>query len=92
MSTLNGKTLEATITPGLAINGTLKTGEVLSGTANVPRQGPPGPKGDKGDPFTYEDFTEEQLAALVGPTGPKGESGPPGPQGEPFTYDDFTPE
>ena len=26
-----------------------------------------GPKGDKGDPFTYEDFTEEQLAALKGP-------------------------
>ena len=44
MSTLNGKTLEATITPGLTINGTLKTGEVLSGTANVPRQGPPGPQ------------------------------------------------
>lgn len=92
MSTLNGKTLEATITPGLTINGTLKTGEVLSGTANVPRQGPPGPKGDKGDPFTYEDFTEEQLAALVGPTGPKGDTGPAGPQGESFTYEDFTPE
>lgn len=32
-----------------------------------------GPKGDKGDtgpqgePFTYDDFTEEQLAALTGP-------------------------
>lgn len=24
-----------------------------------------GPKGEKGDPFTYEDFTEEQLAPLV---------------------------
>lgn len=92
MSTLNGKTLEATITPGLTINGTLKTGEVLSGTANVPRQGPPGPKGDKGDPFTYEDFTEEQLAALVGPTGPQGPPGPKGDKGKPFTYDDFTPE
>ena len=23
--------------------------------------------GPKGDPFTYEDFTEEQLAALKGP-------------------------
>ena len=32
--------------------------------------GPPGPKGDKGDPFTYADFTEEQLAALRGPEGP----------------------
>ena len=48
MSTLNGKTLEATITPGLTINGTLKTGEVLSGTANVPRQGPQGPAGQDG--------------------------------------------
>ena len=26
-------------------------------------------KGDKGDPFTYEDFTPEQLAALIGPKG-----------------------
>lgn len=26
-------------------------------------------KGEKGDPFTYEDFTEEQLAALKGETG-----------------------
>jgi hypothetical protein len=37
-------------------------------------------KGDKGDPFKYEDFTPEQLANL------KGE------QGEPFKYEDFTPE
>ena len=36
-------------------------------------------KGDKGDPFTYEDFTPEQLAALIGP---KGEIGPAGPQGK----------
>lgn len=28
-----------------------------------------GPPGDKGDAFTYEDFTPEQLAALVGPKG-----------------------
>lgn len=88
MSILNGKTLEA----GLTINGTLKTGEVLSGTANVPRQGPPGPKGDKGDPFTYEDFTPEQLAALQGPKGDKGDIGPQGPKGDPFTYADFTSE
>ena len=41
-------------------------------------------KGDKGDPFTYEDFTPEQLAALIGPkgdVGPQGEIGPAGPQG-----------
>lgn len=29
-------------------------------------------KGDKGDPFVYEDFTEEQLAALKGPAGADG--------------------
>lgn len=40
-------------------------------------------KGPKGDPFTYEDFTDEQLAALVGPKGDKG---------NPFTYEDFTAE
>lgn len=39
-------------------------------------------KGDKGDPFTYEDFTPEQLERLRGPQGV---------QGDPFTYDDFTP-
>jgi hypothetical protein len=34
-------------------------------------------EGPPGKPFTYEDFTEEQLAEL---------------KGEPFTYDDFTEE
>lgn len=34
-----------------------------------------GPKGDKGDAFAYDDFTAEQLAALTGPQGPKGEDG-----------------
>lgn len=42
-----------------------------------------GPKGDKGNPFTYSDFTEEQLEALTGPKGDKG---------DPFTYDMFTDE
>lgn len=42
-----------------------------------------GPKGDKGDPFTYADFTPEQLEALKGPKGDKG---------DPFTYADFTAE
>ena len=37
-------------------------------------------KGDKGDPFTYGDFTAEQLEILRGP------------KGNPFTYQDFTPE
>ena len=38
----------------------------------------PGPKGDKGDAFTYEDFSTEQLEALKGPKGDKGEQGEPG--------------
>lgn len=48
---------------------------VLKG--NDGAQGEPGAKGDS---FTYEDFTEEQLAALKGD------------KGEPFTYEDFTAE
>lgn len=49
--------------------------------------GPGGPRGEKGDPgergaaFTYDMFTEEQLAALVGPQGPIGATGPQGPTG-----------
>lgn len=31
------------------------------------------PKGDKGDPFVYTDFTAEQLEALKGPKGDKGD-------------------
>ena len=49
-------------------------------------------KGEKGDPFVYSDFTPEQLAALRGPIGPKGEIGERGPKGDPFVYSDFTPE
>ena len=41
----------------------------------------PGPKGDKGDPFTYADFTAEQLASLKGEKGDTGEQGPQGLQG-----------
>lgn len=50
----------------------------LDGEFHFGIQGPPGPKGD---PFTYEDFTEEQLAALTGPVGPAGPVGPVGPEG-----------
>lgn len=39
-------------------------------------------KGDKGDPFTYEDFTPEQLEALKGPKGDKGDKGDKGEKGE----------
>ena len=57
-------------------------------------KGPKGDKGDtgsqgpKGDAFTFEDFTSEQLVSLKGPkgdTGPqglKGDTGLQGPQGE----------
>ena len=38
-------------------------------------QGPQGEPGPKGDPFTYEDFTAEQLETLKGPKGDKGEDG-----------------
>lgn len=54
---------------------------------NTGSVGPTGPKGEqgvqgpKGDPFTYEDFTTEQLSALVGPQGPQGEQGPKGNAG-----------
>lgn len=69
-------------------------------------QGPKGPKGDKGDAFEYSDFTEAQLAKLVGPQGiqgprgPQGEIGPQGPVGPQgpkgadgtMTFEDLTPE
>ena len=38
-------------------------------------QGPQGEPGLKGDPFTYADFTAEQLEGLKGPKGDKGEDG-----------------
>lgn len=53
-------------------------------------QGEQGIQGQKGDAFTYDDFTPEQLEALRGPQGiqgpqgvqgTKGDTGAPGPQG-----------
>ena len=41
-----------------------------------------GQQGEKGDPFTYEDFTPEQLASLKGEKGDKGDQGERGLQGE----------
>ena len=58
-------------------------------------------KGDKGDPFRYEDFTPEQLEALRGRKGdpftyedftPEQLEALRGRKGDPFTYEDFTPE
>ena len=45
-------------------------------TIQMGTQGPRGERGPKGDPFTYEDFTPEQLESLKGP---KGDPGAPGP-------------
>ena len=44
-------------------------------------QGIQGPVGPKGEAFTYNDFTEEQLASLKGPKGDIGLTGPQGEQG-----------
>lgn len=52
----------------------------LSGAQGI--QGPKGDKGDAGAAFTYDMFTEAQLASLIGPQGEKGDIGPQGPQGE----------
>ena len=62
-----------------------------------------GPPGEKGEPFTWEDLTEEQREALrgeKGETGEKGEKGdrgetgeqgPPGPAGQDFTIRGYYP-
>ena len=42
----------------------------------------PGPKGDKGDAFTYDDFTPEQLTALKGADGKDGQNGKDGVDGQ----------
>ena len=59
-----------------------KTATVNDGVAGPQGpQGKPGIQGEKGDPFTYADFTEEQLSALTGPQGPAGKDGVNGQDG-----------
>ena len=57
-------------------------------------KGATGPRGEKGEPFRFEDFTPEQLESLKvkGDTGPAGEPGVKGDKGDAFTYADFTQE
>lgn len=47
--------------------------------------GPRGEQGPKGEPFTFSDFTPEQLQSLKGQKGDKGEQGAPGPTQPPQT-------
>ena len=51
-------------------------------TGDIGPSGPQGPQGPKGDAFTFEDFTPEQLASLTGQKGDIGPQGPQGPKGE----------
>lgn len=68
------------VTPDLSTYATKAEVEAKVSTVTG-QKGDPGPKGDKGDPFTYADFTPDQLAALKGPKGDQGIQGVAGPQG-----------
>ena len=56
--------------------------EVKDAAQIIKLQGPKGDPGPQGKPFTYDDFTQEQLEALKGPKGDRGEQGPVGPKGD----------
>ena len=89
-------------------NGTSSTFSVHNGAQGATgAAGAAGAQGVKGDAFTYDDFTEAQLAALKGDKGDKGEpftyadftasqlaalKGEKGDKGDALTYSDFTPE
>lgn len=47
----------------------------VNGAKHVELGIPVGATGEKGDPFTYDDFTDEQLALLKGDKGDKGDAG-----------------
>lgn len=64
--------------------------ENININVGIPGQkGNDGLKGDKGDPFRYEDFTPDQLQALKGE---KGDPGKKGDKGESLTFADLTPD
>lgn len=66
-----------TLAPGSQGSATVNlTGNSYDWHFNIPQ----GLKGDKGDPFTYDQFTPAQLEGLKGD------------KGNPFTYSDFTSE
>ena len=65
----------------VASSTTTDTGYTLTLTDGTTLEVKNGEKGDKGDAFTYDDFTTEQLNSLKGEKGDKGDA---------FTYDDFT--
>ena len=57
--------------------------DIRNGSKGDPgEKGEQGPKGDPGSPFTYDMFTEEQLALLKGPKGDRGVQGEKGDPGE----------
>lgn len=64
-------------------DGTVLRVTSASGTTSANLKGEKGNTGDKGDAFTYDDFTPEQLNTLKGEKGDKGDA---------FTYEDFTAE
>lgn len=68
------------VTPDLSTYATKAEVEAKVSTVTG-QKGDTGPKGDKGDPFTYADFTPDQLAALKGPKGDQGIQGVVGSQG-----------
>ena len=55
----------------------LKVGDGVTAWNSLPYK-----KGPKGDPFTYSDFTPEQLAELKGEKGDTGAQGPQGVKGD----------
>lgn len=74
----------ATFTPSVSSDGTLSwnNDKGLANPASVNIKGEAGAAGAKGDPFTYDDFTAAQLAALKGEKGDKGETGEQGVKGD----------